>query len=98
MLYFETQTKNKTKKILLKKHKMATGISQAIGLMFSRKKKFDYALIFDRAYESKINSSIHMFFVFYRITVIFLNSKKDVVDIKKNLKPFRLYIPKRKAK
>ncbi|MDD4662623.1 MAG: DUF192 domain-containing protein, partial [Candidatus ainarchaeum sp.] len=42
--------------------------------------------------------SIHMFFVFYRITVIFLNSKKDVVDIKKNLKPFRLYIPKRKAK
>lgn len=82
-------------KIIIKKHVLAEGYKQGIGLMFSRKSHFHYALIFDREYESRINSAIHMFFVFYKINVLFLNSKKEVVDIKLNLKPFSMYTPKK---
>ncbi|PJA16774.1 MAG: hypothetical protein COX63_03110, partial [Candidatus Diapherotrites archaeon CG_4_10_14_0_2_um_filter_31_5] len=49
--------------------------------------------------EGKINSSIHMLFVFYPIEVVYLNKEKKVVDIKLNLKPWALnYTPKKPAK
>lgn len=67
------------------------------GLMFS--KKPDYALVFELEKEGRINASIHMLFVFYPIDAVYLNSKKKVVDIKLNLKPFSLnYTPKKPAK
>jgi len=86
------------KKIIIPKHKLCEGADQAIGLMFSLKKNFNYALIFDRKEETKIGAAIHMFFVFYPINILFLNSKKEVVDIKENLKPFFMYTPKKKAR
>ena len=88
MIY--TKEKNK---IIFKKIKIAEGLRQARGLMFFPKKKFDFALIFDRCYESKVNSALHMFFVFYAIDVLFLYEKKEFVDIKIDFKPFRLYTP-----
>lgn len=66
--------------------------------MFFPRSKFDFGLIFKREYESIVGSSIHMLFVFYPINVIFLDSNKKVVDIKKKLKPFTFYSPKKKAK
>ncbi|MBT4597121.1 MAG: DUF192 domain-containing protein [Candidatus Diapherotrites archaeon] len=68
------------------------------GLMFEDKKKFNYALVFEFPKESKIGSSLHMIFVFFPIDVLFLNSKKEVVD-KTTLQPFNPnYTPKKAAK
>ena len=88
------------KKIIIKKIKLAdTSFKQGLGLMFSRRSRFNYCLIFPRPYSSIIGSSIHMMFVFYPITVVFLDDKKRVVDIIKKAKPFRLfYNPKKPAK
>ena len=41
---------------------------------------------------------LHMFFVFFSIDVIYLDKNYRVVEIKKNLKPFWFYNPKKKAK
>lgn len=86
-------TKNK---ILVKsKKKCDTVLSQSIGLMFSKEKK-DFGLIFDFKNERTI--SLHMFFVFYPIDVISLDSERKVIDIKENFKPFTTYMTKKKAK
>ncbi|MEI8364524.1 MAG: DUF192 domain-containing protein [archaeon] len=87
------------KKTILNKVKIAdTEFKQALGLMFSRRSKFNYCLIFSRPTSSIIGSSIHMMFVFYPITVIFLDENKKVVDIKKKVIPFWFYAPKKPAK
>jgi uncharacterized membrane protein (UPF0127 family) len=85
-------------KILIKNTKVLSSLNQGLGLMFYPRKKFNFGLIFERPTESIVGSSIHMIFVFFPINVLFLNSKKEIVDIKLNLKPFRLYAPKKKAK
>lgn len=87
-------------KIIIKKHRTLNegSLKQGLGLMFFPRKKFNFALIFKRERESIIGSAIHMFFVFYPINIIFLNSKKEVVDIKKNLLPFTMYFPKKPAR
>ena len=66
--------------------------------MFFPRKKFDFGLVFKREQESILGSSIHMLFVFYPINVLFLDSDKKVVDMKKRLKPFTFYSPKQKSK
>ena len=69
------------------------------GLMFERQELFDYALIFSLPREGKASASIHMFFVFFAIDAVFLDKKKRVVDIARNLQPFKAgYAPKRPAK
>lgn len=70
-------------------------LSKAKGLMFSKKLQ-DKALIFKFNKEKTI--SLHMFFVFYPIDVIFLNEYKEVVDFKQNFRPFTFYSSKSKAK
>jgi len=75
-----------------------THSEQAKGLMFESKKRFNYALIFEFKTKNRFLNSIHMFFVFFPICAIFLDTKKKVVD-KKILKPFCLiYVPKRNCK
>lgn len=85
-------------KTLINKKKILSPLKQGLGLMFYPRKKFKFGLIFQREYESILGSSIHMLFVFYPINVIFLDSEKKVVDIKKSLKPFTFYAPKKKAR
>ena len=41
--------------------------------------------------------SLHMFFVFFKIDVLFLDKNKKVVDLKKNFLPFTIYNPKKRA-
>ena len=67
--------------------------SKALGLMFSKKSK-KIIFVFDK---EKI-ISLHMFFVFYPIDVLFLNKNKKVVQIKENFRPFRIMIAKKPAK
>lgn len=40
---------------------------------------------------------LHMLFVFYPIDVLYLNKKKEVVELKENFRPFTFYFPKKKA-
>lgn len=71
-----------------------TFFSKFRGLMFSRRKNL--ALVLNK--ESRFNATIHMFFVFYPIDVYWLDKDKNIVDFKKNVLPFTIAIPKKKAK
>ena len=85
---------NKTRKTLLsKEYKLCkTPFSKTIGLMF-RKKPSALIFVFDK--EEKV--SLHMFFVFFPIDVLYLNKEKAVVEIKKKFMPFTFYNPRKKA-
>lgn len=86
----ENITKNQ---ILTKNFKLCRGfLCRAKGLMFSKPK----VLIFIFNKEKRI--SLHMFFVFFPIDVIFLNKNKEIIEIKRNFKPFTFYKGKNKAK
>ena len=71
-----------------------TFLSKLTGLMFSSKKK----LVFVLGNESRINSIIHTFFVFYNLDIYWLDNKMNIVDFRLNVKPFTVKIPKYKAK
>ncbi len=60
------------------------------GLMFRRALDPDEALVFCYGRESTTETSIHMFFVFLHIGVLWLDAERRVVD-KVLAKPFRPY-------
>ncbi len=66
-------------------------IRKFIGLMFSRRKNVLFS------FDKECVVSLHMFFVFYSIGVLFINSRNVVVE-KVLLRPFTVYTPKSKAK
>jgi hypothetical protein len=83
-------------KVLVRRSKICkSDWSKAAGLMFS-KKDDELGLIFMFDKEKRI--PLHMLFVFYPIDVLFLDSKKKVVEIKRNFKSFTFYNPKKKCK
>ncbi len=85
-----------SKKILVSKKTSSDSLLFKFkGLMFSPGLK-DQGLIFIFNEEKKVQ--LHMFFVFFPIDVIFLDSNKKVVEVKKKLMPFTIYNPKEKAK
>ncbi|HUT63214.1 MAG TPA: DUF192 domain-containing protein, partial [Anaerolineae bacterium] len=49
-----------------------TFLSRFLGLMFSRNLKHDFGLVFVENNETKIKTSIHMMFMNYDITVLWL--------------------------
>ena len=93
MLYNKTQRKK-----VIEKVRFANGFfGKFRGLMFERKKNFDYGLVFEFGSEKRIEASIHMMFVFFPIDAVYLDSQKKVVDVA-TVKPFSLnYTPKKKA-
>jgi uncharacterized membrane protein (UPF0127 family) len=64
---------------------------RSLGLRFSRPIR-DKALVLVSPYESVYNSSIDMFFVFFSIDVLWLDSNLKVVDLRRGVKPFSLVI------
>lgn len=66
------------------------------GMMFRRTLDPQEAFIFVYARESVAQTSIHMFFVFFPIAVLWLDSAKRVID-KVVAKPFRPFYAPRKA-
>lgn len=74
-----------------------TLLARGLGLMFRRALREEEALVFVEAKASISLTSIHMFFVFFPIAVIWLDAEKRVVD-KKLARPFRpYYAPQRPA-
>ena len=63
--------------------------SKLRGLMFRKRLKKD-GLLFVFKKEAKV--SLHMLFVLFPIDVVYLNRGKKVVGIKRNVKPFSLYV------
>jgi len=75
--------------------KMNNIFKKISGLMF--RKTFDTALIFDMEFESVSSCAIHSYFVNFPFEVIFLDSKKKIVDMK-TVVPWQLWIqPKKPA-
>lgn len=71
-----------------------TLLSQFLGLMF-RFPKND-GLLFDFKKEQFI--SLHMFFVFFPIDIVYLNNNKEIIKIIKKVRPFTPYIPSIKCR
>lgn len=69
-------------------------LSRSLGLMFSKPRQAALVLKFPE--DERI--ILHMAFVFYPIDVLFANSRREIVDIKEDFRPFETYVSKRKAK
>ncbi|MEA3378701.1 MAG: DUF192 domain-containing protein [Nanoarchaeota archaeon] len=85
------------KRILLNNVKICNNLfSKLKGFMFSRRRE---GILFELSRESKELAAIHMLFVFFPLDVYWLNKDFKVVDLKLNVKPFRIHVaPKKKAK
>lgn len=70
-----------------------TFFDKFLGLMFSS--PTNQALVF--VYGGEKTLSLHMFFVFYPIDVVWLSSDKRVVYLKPHFKPFTVCVPPVKA-
>ena len=69
-----------------------TRLKMAHGLMFT-KKITDTAHVF--TFEKPRIADLHMLFVFYTIDVLCLNADFEVIDMKKNFKPFTFFFGKK---
>src|SRR3989344_681054 len=89
--------KNLSKKIILaEKYRICRdSFSKSLGLMFLKKRE-DFALVL--AFDKEKRISLHMFFVFYPIDVLFLDKNKKIIEVKRNFKPFTVYNSRKKAK
>lgn len=74
------QTKNK---IICDEAKLYSGISKYLGLMFSFPLKKSQGILIQISKKDKSNLGIHMLFVFFKISAIWLNEKNRVVKITK---------------
>ena len=85
------QMKNSTTKLGLvsQSRKCTSALSKAIGLMFSRPLE-DRGLIF--VFNQEQRTLLHMLFVFFPIDIIYLNSRKEVVQLVQGARPFQLSI------
>lgn len=63
-----------------------TFFEKAKGLMFSKKKNILFLFNNERLFP------IHSWFVFFPFDAVYLNSKKRVVEIVKQIKPFKILI------
>ena len=72
-------------------------ITKLMGLMFRKKIDPYFGLLFIESTESRLITSIHMFFMFFDITVLWLNKDFVVVDkaLAKKWRPF--YAPRHPA-
>jgi len=82
---------NATKKQqLAKRYTLRSGmLGRALGLMFFRRPT---AMIFPFPVPRRYR--IHMVFVFFPIDLLFLSSRRQVIEIKERLRPWQVYLPK----
>lgn len=74
-----------------------TLLSKLIGLMFSRKLETDHGIVLVENNETRINTSIHMMFMNYDITVLWLDKQWVIIDKILARKWVPIYIPKKPA-
>lgn len=89
--------KNNRKNIIVHRIRLCDNIfTQGTGLMFKSKRSVnDTAWIFSFGKPRII--AITMMFVFFPIDLIFLDDKKNVVEIKEKIAPWTFYTPKKVA-
>jgi len=76
---------------------VSSTLGRAKGLMF--RKKFNGAIVLALPRSTRINASIHTFFMRFPIDVLFLDEEKRVVDKSLNIKPWTINkTPKKAAK
>lgn len=68
-----------------------TFLKRLKGLMFQRKPIKNEAIILEPC------NSIHMFFMFFPIDVVFLDQENRVVKVKENVKPWTVIFPVKNA-
>jgi uncharacterized membrane protein (UPF0127 family) len=67
------------------------------GLMFRKSIAVDEGLLLFEGSESRINTSIHMLFMNFDITAIWINASNEVVDVKLARKWHLAYLPNKPA-
>jgi len=87
----------KAGKVDIPETKVLHGFSAVLGMRFRLPLKRDQALIFLLKEEGRESALVDMMFVFFPLTVVWLDARKRVVDVKKAF-PFGFYLPERKAK
>lgn len=88
----------KTEVVLVERVKWCSSyICRLKGLMFRHKLGEDEGLLLVDAAESRWGASIHMWFVFMPLGVIWLDCQRKVVDIKV-ARPWRVYLPAQAAR
>jgi uncharacterized membrane protein (UPF0127 family) len=68
-------------------------ISKFLGLMFRRDLPRNHGILIDEHAESRLNTSIHMFFMFFDITALWINQDLIVVDKRLAIKGHPAYMP-----
>jgi len=68
------------------------------GLAFRRALQPDYGLLLVQGRDSRLDAAIHMFFVWMDLTVVWVNSSQEVVDVKLARSWRSIYLPKRPAR
>lgn len=72
-------------------------MSRLKGLMFVRSLDSDSGIILVDSFESRINTAIHMLFMNFDITTVWIDSKKQVVDVVLARKWAPFYVSKKAA-
>jgi uncharacterized protein len=85
-------TKKGVKEIPLIIDKYDTFLKRLRGLMFRLKPIQTKGIIIEPC------NSIHMFFMFFSIDVVFLNKRNEIVYQKSNVKPWTIILPIKNAK
>ena len=82
-----------TGKVISERHSVCRSLwSKARGLMFRFR---PVCLVFE--FSKLQRNSLHMWFVFFPIDVLFLDGDRKVVEIKERFMPFAFYTPKKKS-
>jgi len=69
------------------------------GLRFAKPLRRGQAIVLEAVKESTMETTIDMFFVFFPIDVLWLNKEKEVIDLRRSVKPFTpMIIPRKPAK
>jgi uncharacterized membrane protein (UPF0127 family) len=68
------------------------------GLMFRKAIHEEEGLVFDLQSDSRINAAIHMFFMRFDITVIWVDSNNSVVDVQLAKRWRPVYVPGKPAR
>lgn len=73
-----------------------TGFRKLRGLMFRR--SFNDALLFRLGKETRLEASIHSFFVFFSFDVLWLDKSMKVIDLRGKVIPFTfILVPRKKC-
>ena len=92
------RNETQNKQLLRHVHRCASFLCRLRGLTFRRSLDDDEGLLLVGKRQSRTDTTIHMFFVFFPIAAIWLDSNGRVVDAQL-ARPFRpLYVPKAPAR